>query len=340
MKVYLLIGNGLSIDFVNYIKKSDDIILSNLFMHGEKVKWPIGSKLGFLSYKYCPALWRLGARPTNSTESSNKIIQDIITCANVYASLDVSKRPKVGNGTESIYLKAYNELVSYLRELFIYYNNQIEDSALDTIEEWPWAKLLKKYYEDSTIEKINIITYNYDIWIERILKKLKLEYTVFLGNVGDKKIEIFKPHGSISFIHETVLDIDAFQLKDSFENIDEKIEKFSERYNDLTCNPFNIPIIPPTGQSSRYKNSWAASIRNEIINCCKKSNDKDILLIAGLSYCFVDREEIDEIIINTNNEMDVYFINPKPPEDFFAVLTTIYKNLVYIPNSNGTIGEI
>lgn len=331
MDVFIIIGNGFSIDFVNHIKKSEDISLSNLFLHGEKIKWPVDNKLGFLSYKHCPALWRLGARPTNTPDASNKIIQDIITCANVYVSLDLSKRQKITDNTASTYLIAYNELVSYLRQLFIYYNDSIDDAHLSLIDSWSWAKMIRKYYSDPNVTKIYIVTYNYDIWLERILKKLTLDFSVFLGEHSNEKIEIFKPHGSISFVHKKTLDIDAFEFKNNFDNDSAEIDNFDVKYTNLICNPYIIPIIPPAGQSSRYEKSWAASIRKGIEGCIKKSKEEDLMIIGGLSYNYVDREEIDEIIVNSNNNMDVYCVNPNPNEEFFAVLTTIYRKLVFLP---------
>lgn len=340
MNVYLVIGNGVSIDLINCLKINDLIDLSNLFKNGEKVRWPVDNHIGFLSYKYCPALWRLGARPTSSTGESQKIISDIITCANVYASLDVKNRPKMDNHIESIYLKAYNELVSYLRFLFVYYNDLVTDSMIDNVFEWQWAKLIEKLYNSSLINKIIIITYNYDILFERVLNKIEVDYNVFLGKPEKSKIIIYKPHGSISFIHETVLGLDAFELKNSFEHTDAEISKFSVKYDNLICNSAVIPLIPPSGQSSRYRNSWAASIRQSIISECQQSTMSDILIFGGLSYWYVDREEIDEIILNINNELNMYLVNPNPPEEFFAVLTTIFKNAIHLPLSQGCLGEI
>ena len=340
MNIYIVIGNGVSIDFINFLKMDDKINLSNLFHNGEKVKWPVDNHIGFLSYKYCPALWRLGARATSTTSEAQKIISDIITCVNVYASLDVKNRPAGRNGIESIYLKAYNELVSFLRFLFVHYNALIEDDALDRVDQWAWAKLLKKAYDDKSVGKINIITYNYDIWLERVLNKLTLDYNVFLGTKGTSKIEIYKPHGSISFIHNTEMSLDAFELKNIFEHTDAEIGNFSVRYDDLICNPAVVPLIPPAGQASRYKNSWAAAIRKGIVEECKIAKDSDRLIFGGLSYWHVDREEIDEIILNINNQLDMFLINPNPPEEFFAVLTTIFKNAIHLPPSEDSLGAI
>ncbi|MCI5137247.1 MAG: hypothetical protein D3922_02260 [Candidatus Electrothrix sp. AR1] len=340
MNYYLVIGNGVSIDLIKFLKKDDSIDLSNLFNNGERVRWPVGNHIGFLSYKYCPALWRLGARPTSNVDEAHKIINDIITCANVYASLSVKNRPKMANDIESIYLKSYNELVSYLRFLFVHYNTSVDDKMLDDVCNWQWAKIIKKMYDDKNVNKINIITYNYDVWIERVLDKLKLEYNVFMGEKGDSKIEIYKPHGSISFIHDTVMSLDAFELKNSFEHTDAEINKFKVVYEDLICNPAVIPLIPPAGQSSRYQNSWAASIRNGIVEECQKSTNSDVLIFGGLSYWHVDREEIDEIILNINNKLNMFLVNPNPPKEFFAVLTTIFKNAVHLTSDQDSLGGI
>ncbi len=327
-------GNGVSIDLLNFLEKNEKIDLSNLFNNGEKVRWPVDNSIGFLSYKYCPALWRLGARPTNKKNEANKIIEDIITCANVYASLDVKNRPKMDNHIESIYLRAYNELVSYLRYLFIYYNNFITDEHLDDINKWQWSKLLNGLYASERVEKIVVITYNYDIFLERILNKLNIPFDVYIGEETNNKIQIYKPHGSISFIHKTELSLDAFELKNSFDNSDAELNQFNIKYDNLICNPSVIPLIPPAGQASRYSNSWAATIRKSIIQECSKSKSKDVLIFGGLSYWHVDREEIDEIILNVNNELNMYIINPNPPEEFMAVLTTIFKNSIHLPKTD------
>lgn len=340
MNAYIVIGNGISIDYINHVDMSNKINLSNLFDNGEKVRWPVDNSIGFLSYKRCPALWILGARPTSSGDLAKKIVSDIITCANVYASLDVKKRPKLGNGIDSIYLKAYNELVSYLRFLFVYYDEITKKVEKNTMANWEWAKVFEKLYNDDSIKKIIVITYNYDIWLERILLKLNLNYSVYLGDGHDARILIYKPHGSISFIHENEMELSSFELKNTFEHTDAELSNFSIRYSDLVCNPSVIPLIPPAGQASKYKNSWAAKIRQAIKAECSNSNEDDVLIFGGISYWHVDREEIDEIILEIDKDINIYLVNPNPPEEFFAVLTTIFKNAVHLPTSRDVLGEV
>ena len=57
------------------------INVQNLFQYGEVIGTPWDDKPGFLSYKVCPALWTLGARPNNSAAESNALIEEIISCA-------------------------------------------------------------------------------------------------------------------------------------------------------------------------------------------------------------------------------------------------------------------
>lgn len=78
-----MLGNGFSIDLINQLKMSDKINLSNLFAAGSDVPWPATDCPGFLSFQNCPNLWTLGARPYLNGEDSLRIIEDVITCANI-----------------------------------------------------------------------------------------------------------------------------------------------------------------------------------------------------------------------------------------------------------------
>ena len=48
---------------VKYLNLETKINLTNLFEKGDKVPWPSNNEPGFLSFRRCPALWQLGARP-------------------------------------------------------------------------------------------------------------------------------------------------------------------------------------------------------------------------------------------------------------------------------------
>ena len=147
-------------------KEKPNIDLSNLFSKGDTVLWPDGNQeRGFLSYKHCPSLWNLGARPNMDKQAANDLIEDIITCANMISSANTPPQE------DNIYLAAYYELVAYLKHLFIQYNEQVSDRDLlaDTITDWGWLKLIQSACSSDKYEKIIIITYNYDIFLERLL---------------------------------------------------------------------------------------------------------------------------------------------------------------------------
>lgn len=87
---YIVLGNGFSIDLVQKMEKAEEIDLANLFSKGEHVLYPKTNTRGFLSRKYTPDLWNLGARTYMPYEAATQLVTDVITCANVY-NLSVEK---------------------------------------------------------------------------------------------------------------------------------------------------------------------------------------------------------------------------------------------------------
>ena len=129
---YIVLGNGFSIDLVQKMEKAEEIDLANLFSKGEHVLYPKTNTRGFLSRKYTPDLWNLGARTYMSYEAATQLVTDVITCANVY-NLSVEKRPNEERDSSNIYIHAYSELSSYLRYLFIYYDSLVSEKDLKNI---------------------------------------------------------------------------------------------------------------------------------------------------------------------------------------------------------------
>ena len=63
-RLYIVLGNGFSINLIDKLQMSDEIDLQNLFAKGDEVRWPGEIGGGFLSKKHCNNLWTLGARTT------------------------------------------------------------------------------------------------------------------------------------------------------------------------------------------------------------------------------------------------------------------------------------
>lgn len=327
--LFIILGNGFSIDFLNHLTSStpvaNELSLSNLFENGELVPWPGDDTPGFLSYKHCPYLWTLGARPNlNPTETIN-LIENIITCANTLN--------KQSRSVESIYMNAYKELVTYLKALFIYYDKKINVPNVD-LSSWGWNKFLVKAHNDPSIEKIHIVTLNYDIWLERILKKNAIPFTVSNFQNTNEKIMIYKPHGSISFAHNTSKVKDVFKIDYGQDILDGQISEFSIKEEELSVlNSINA-MIPPAGDSSRLDFKWANEIRESILSVAKELCEADELIICGTSYWHVDRLEIDNILTSIDaNISDVKIVNPYSPDVFNAVITTLFTNVKFFKNS-------
>lgn len=337
-KLLLLLGNGFTIDLINHIQKTvmtaKDVDVSNFFKFGAEVPWPANNEPGFLSFKHCPNLWNLGARPNMENQAAYDLIEDIITTVNVYAS-----HPKKSNldstNQNDIYFYAYKELTAYLRSLFVYYDSKvgIEGNLL----EWAWADYFTKIVEHGIYSQINIVTYNYDIWLERLLTNLGIPFSINGFGESEGHIQIFKPHGSISFKYGVEQDQTSYKIKYTKDMSDEPIEKFRVEYDDLEKYYILNAMIPPAGDARRMEQSeqsWSTMIHSNIIQIVKEMNENDDCIICGLSYWHVDRNELDQIIVNCDSKINMKMINPNPPRSFTAVLTSLFRNLVIYPNAN------
>lgn len=335
-KYYLVLGNGFSMDLIQHLKSNSnlkgnlELDLSNLFVYGDVVKYPSLEEPGFLSKKYTPNLWSLGARPTLGGPEAMEIVENLITCANV----SLKSR---GRDLEEIYKSAYQELTAYLKYLFIHYNSLISDADLKAhTQDWPWLKFLKKINESEEVSKIHIVTYNYDIWLERIFKLNKINFSV--GGIEDsnQKIIIYKPHGSISFTYnKPIEDPTSFKIVNTAkELVVGGIRDYNVKYENLDKEIYSQnAMIPPAGDSASLDaltDTWAGTIRDAI----KQSKLEDTLIISGLSYWHVDRGEVDNILISLPSDINVKTINPFPSKTLETVLSGLFKNSIHYSASS------
>jgi hypothetical protein len=329
-KLFLITGNGFSIDFLRFIDNPKDIDLVNLFRRGSEVPWPGSGEPGFLSFKHCPNLWNLGARPDMGSEESMLLIEDIITCVNVDATYaQIPKSLGGNNRPNDIYFRAYQELLEYFRNIFVFYNNLMPEIP-NLANQWPWLEFIKIAHESTHYEEITIVTYNYDIWLERLLIKNSIPFNV--NAVGPQlpycKINIIKPHGSISFSHKFSMDRDSYDIRYDRNMSDYKAADFELSHSNLNIYSSSSALIPPAGESGRMKHSWASELRSKATERAGSLGEDDELVVCGLSYWHVDRAELDELIVGCNPNINVTMVNPKPNRTISAVLTSIFSNFV------------
>lgn len=358
-KAFIILGNGFTIDFLNHYKNTidekitDKIDVCNLFRLGDRIKSPWDKKPGFLSYKTCQNLWTLGARPGNTIEESNSLIEEIITCANMYfdfasePGLENVRSPMKDSLDGKIYLKAYLELIVYFHHLFSHYNSSISDQALKLFlareKNWGWLDFFGNI-SNKQYDKITIVTYNYDLWLERILRALNVPF--FISEFEDKidgAVEIVKPHGSISFVPKGIMN-STYGIKYDLNNYVSDIEQLTLEYGGLE-RYYRGALIPPAGDSSRFMTvaPWSHKLRLRASNMAREVGGDDVqradVVLCGISYWHVDRREIDALLLNMNQDVEFTFINPRPPRDLNAVLTSIFKNYIH-QNSAASIGGL
>lgn len=326
--IFLLLGNGFSIDLMNQLKMSDKINLSNLFAAGSDVSWPATDIPGFLSFQNCPNLWTLGARPYLRGEDSLRIIEDVITCANI-----LPQRTEI---KDKIYIRAYNELEQYLMSLFVHYTGKVK-LRKDKINNWGWVKFLRSLASNKDVKTVNIVSFNYDVWLELILELYGIPFSIAGLSEKKEKFQIFKPHGSIAF-HSAKRDKEAYsiQYRDSFDNHPLKDFKYDNK--NLDCLNLVNAIIPPAGDSTRLSQMWSSELRNQIKMAATSLGKDDSVVICGLSYWHVDKKEIDTYLSAISPEIEnLIMVNPNPPEVLNAVLMTLFNQYIVIPDSKNLI---
>ncbi len=153
----------------------------------------------------------------------------------------------------------------------------------------------------------------------------------------DADIVIFKPHGSISFSFKIkVQESSPYNIRDVIsEAVSQNASDFEVKYDLKDDYPIVNAIIPPAGDPTRYSFGWIKEIRKGIEDIIINSTSKDEMILFGLSYWHVDRNEIDDILLSMDSLMEVKYINPDPPTSLDAVLTSLFKN--YIHYSSGKL---
>ncbi len=332
-KLILILGNGFTIDFIKKVNREDRIDVKNLFSKGDMVPWVADNEPGFLSYKRCPNLWNLGARTNNTYEKNISLIEDIITCAHLYSNR--KKTSKLPIGDPNIYIKAYNELAIYLRYLFSYYNSLVPDADLkkDIILNWGWSKFFKKLNLSSEYEKVIIISYNYDIFLERLLKSLKIDFTVTGFESTDHKFEIIKPHGSISFRHNRDIDNSSFTIRHDQMSSEGHLNDLIVNYDKTDQHTIINPMIPPAGDSNRFNFDWSTKLRESAKEKAQQLIAHDECIICGISYWHVDRNEIDEILLSMDSDIDLKLVNPNTHPTMNAVISSVFNSYINYSDS-------
>lgn len=297
---------------------------TNLFASGGDVTWPATERPGFLSYEHCPNLWALGARQTVTAQAAYEVIEQIITAVNACCLADPSSLD------DGIYIRAYKELVAYLRYLFVHYDTEMQSAKFFEKEEiFEPINWLLDAVNEPTVTDINVISFNYDALLERCLQNKGIPFSIpLLNDVSGAKTRIHKPHGSITFCGKKPIDKSAFEINYSGGSrfTEGAISELEVRYHGLDGHFPLLGILPPAGESDRYRHRWIRQIWDQALLAAKALGPNDLVVIYGLSYWHVDRKEIDMVLGEVSRRTRVISVNPNPSPHFEAVCCSLFKS--------------
>ena len=298
--------------------------LTNLFAMGGDVSWPATQRPGFLSYEHCPNLWALGARQTVTAQTAYDVIEQTITAVNACCLADPALLD------DGVYIRAYKELVAYLRYLFVHYDTELQAANFyDKPEIFEPIDWLLDAIAEMSVTDIDIVSFNYDALLERCLERKAVPFSIpLLAEVENAKTRVHKPHGSITFCGKKPIDRSAFEINYSGGSrfTEGAISELEVRYSDLDGHFPLLGILPPAGESDRYKHRWIRQIWDKALLAARSLAPGDLVILFGLSYWHVDRKEIDMLLGEVSRRARVISVNPNPSPHFEAVCCSLFKS--------------
>ncbi len=323
--ICLLVGNGLTIDFIN------DLQITNLEsslplsrFKSQVIDYSIFNNIKIIKDELLP----LAERYSNHFYAIRDYIINNKMQVNEKRPLyekEIERFKNIPGSDDEIYklVREYedmvgeyeNKVVNIKRFLAISYalmqkeiDNQITRRNL---YEWKWTK----WFEQNLSNISCIISFNYDIVVENTIK--------FLGNkykrIGCEEesnsdgITILKPHGSLEF---------------DIGNGDYSLEQVSTltmvgcEVNDAvyalpkrkwTNGRLQPDIIPPLFRNEQKDLKWVSKCYDHYR---KIVNDIDVFIIAGFNYSPADREEVNLLVdLLEDRKIEFYIVNPKIPSE-------------------------
>jgi hypothetical protein len=93
-------------------------------------------------------------------------------------------------------------------------------------------------------------------------------------------------------------------------------------------------MIPPAGDSGRFNQTWAREIRSAMLTTIKQFQEKDEVVICGLSYWHVDRAELDELLVSLPQGINIKMVNPSPNRSLNTVVASLFSNFISYSNAS------
>ncbi|PEF04993.1 hypothetical protein COM97_18675 [Bacillus thuringiensis] len=185
------------------------------------------------------------------------------------------------------------------------------------MNDWKWVRWLKQNKKGLSCA----ISFNYDMVLERSLKVASVHYSRIGTNEPTIGIPILKPHGSIDF------DIDRSNINIPWESLWNTATSLNDAGYVSVVPKFEwlLPrveadIIPPSMHNYQKRLRWVKKMNSTYES---KANELDALVIIGISYWDVDRQEIDFFLEKLPKTSTVYIMNPEPHPDLIKKLNSL-----------------
>lgn len=293
----LVIGNGVSIDFLETFKLSKRVNVQSIIpppswvqeleipMTGSAVVKPLWSEERY------PELFLSWQRYFGSTDSAT--FQGFCEFGKNEWAFD---RPDSNHLTQQYpsfsTRSAAMQLRYYLWHLFVTYDKEVRENLnvdLHQLMQWKWTKLLLELHLRF---RLTVVSYNYDFFVEPIFRDLGIDYYVPAHNcvqhwiVRDiNEVCILKPHGCIAHVSQHIGGGESAGLM-IVQNF--SAPSFSKFVYPPTENCPSLPDLVPPGH---YKDHYANSISGVENAVDIAFRDCDVLICGGFSAAGPDKRE-------------------------------------------------
>jgi len=301
-RIGLIVGNGLPIDLRGFLSPSLEV-------------WDPQHPLDW-------QLWTPGKRDTHLLKSLPgfaKAIEEIKQMEGGFSDFDIFDRilQRLTRTPDPDFERALLEAEVRHFLAIAYSHFQLQVDSLD-IEGWPWLTWIR----GSKAELVGVVSFNYDLIIERALEDAGLRFHRFGVRLEDTGIPILKPHGSIDFDVEEIRMPVKYPLQNVALRNDFPLRRL-DRIEFLQPRT-EADIVLPNEYSPQanfqwirpgYK--WFQEIGSSLTRC----------IFMGLSYWECDRPEIDFLLGTLRADTELIVANPDPPPAFLNMVKERFQKV-------------
>lgn len=199
---------------------------------------------------------------------------------------------------------------------------QTQADRFVTALSWPWFRFF-----ESIADRIHgVVSYNYDLNVETMIQACGRRMSHLALNDGTSGLAIFKPHGSIDYVPAPNViggPKPGYPLQIFMEMNDVPIVQLPR--HGLRVPRYAADVVIPSEASGYSEFQWVAPGRSWLRSAGRNTS---VLLVLGLSYWEVDRQEIDEVIESVVPTAKVVVADPFPKPELLRRLNQRFAQVV------------